>query len=200
MGKHERHHWYKSPVRNPLNGRIMSVPYGADEFHVEPCDLRFSDVMLEIYRPYVEKTAISFELEVPTEAEFTERVRRGLKSPYPWLLACVGDRIVGYAYAQAFHQRAAYVRSVETAIYIAQEERRKGYGQRLYAVLENALRKRGYSNVYACIAYSARRDPYLTSASARFHARLGYTRMARFVDCAEKFGRLYSMIWMGKRL
>lgn len=92
MGKHERHHWYKSPARNPLNGRIMSVPYGADEFHVEPCDLRFSDVMLEIYRPYVEKTAISFELEVPTEDEFTERVRRGLKSPYPWLLACVPDK------------------------------------------------------------------------------------------------------------
>lgn len=141
-----------------------------------------------------------FELEVPTEDEFAERVRRGLKGPYPWLLACVGDRIVGYAYAQAFHPRAAYARCVESTIYIAQEERRKGYGQRLYAVLETELRKRGYSNVYACIAYSARRDPYLTSASARFHARLGYTRMARFVDCAEKFGRLYSMIWMGKRL
>ena len=84
--------------------------------------------MLEIYRPYVEKTAVSFELEAPTEDEFTERVRRGLKSPYPWLLACVGNRLVGYAHAQAFHPHAAYARSVETTIYIAQEERRKGYG------------------------------------------------------------------------
>lgn len=77
MGKHERHHWHKSPSTNPLNGRILSVPYEADEFHVEPCNLRFADVMLEIYRPYVEKTAVSFELEVPTEDEFAERVRRG---------------------------------------------------------------------------------------------------------------------------
>lgn len=200
MAYKERYHWYKSPSTNSRNGRIISVPYGADEFHVESCDLRFADVMLEIYRPYVEKTAVSFELEAPTEDEFTERVRRGLKSPYPWLLACVGNRLVGYAHAQAFHPHAAYARSVETTIYIAQEERRKGYGQRLYTVLEAELRKRGYSNVYACIAYSARRDPYLTTASVRFHARLGYTRMARFVDCAEKFGRLYSMIWMGKRL
>lgn len=69
MGKRERHHWHRSPSTNPLNGRIISVPYEADEFHVEPCDLRFADVMLEIYRPYVEKTAVSFELEVPTEEE-----------------------------------------------------------------------------------------------------------------------------------
>ena len=30
--------------------------------------------LLEIYRPYVEETSITFETEVPTEAEFAERI------------------------------------------------------------------------------------------------------------------------------
>jgi len=155
---------------------------------------------LGIYRPYVEETAVSFELDPPSVDEFTERVRRGLGTGYPWLLACVGDRIVGYAHAQPFRSRAAYARSVEMSIYLMRSERRKGYGRQLYFALENELRKRGYVNAYACIACCRRKDPFLTQASIRFHASLGYSRKGRFDDCAKKFGRLYSIVWMGKRL
>lgn len=62
------------------------------------------------------------------------------------------------------------------------------------------MRTRGFANAYACIAYTDRRDPYLTRVSVRFHSALGFRRVGRFTDCAEKFGRLYSMVWMEKRL
>ena len=32
-----------------------------------------AEKMLEIYEPYVKKTAITFEYDVPTAAQFTER-------------------------------------------------------------------------------------------------------------------------------
>ena len=38
--------------------------------------------ILEIYRPYVEETAISFEHEVPTQEEFNTRVR-SIAQDYP---------------------------------------------------------------------------------------------------------------------
>ena len=39
--------------------------------------------LLEIYAPYVEKTAITFEYEVPSEEEFAGRIRHILtKYPY----------------------------------------------------------------------------------------------------------------------
>lgn len=42
--------------------------------------------LLEIYRPYVEKTAISFELALPTPADFCDRIR-AIMDRYPYYVA-----------------------------------------------------------------------------------------------------------------
>ena len=63
--------------------------------------------LLEIYRWYVERTAITYEYDVPTEAEFRQRIENTLQR-YPYLVAERDGRILGYAYAGAFHPRAAY--------------------------------------------------------------------------------------------
>lgn len=54
--------------------------------------------LLEIYAYYVKNTAITFEHEVPTLEEFTGRIRETLKN-YPYLVALIDGRIVGYIYA-----------------------------------------------------------------------------------------------------
>ena len=74
-------------------------------------------VLLEIYAPYVERTAITFEYEVPSVDEFASRIRNTLQK-YPYLVAEKGGRILGYAYAGPFHDRPAYDWSVETSIYV----------------------------------------------------------------------------------
>ena len=62
--------------------------------------------LLEIYTYYVRHTAITFEYDVPSPEEFTARVRSTLQK-YPYLAAVENGVIVGYAYAGAFHPRAA---------------------------------------------------------------------------------------------
>ena len=42
--------------------------------------------LLEIYAPYVENTAITFEYDVPTLEEFIERIRHTLEK-YPYIVA-----------------------------------------------------------------------------------------------------------------
>ena len=42
--------------------------------------------LLEIYAPYVERTAITFEYEVPSVDEFASRIRNTLQK-YPYLVA-----------------------------------------------------------------------------------------------------------------
>lgn len=42
--------------------------------------------LLAIYAPYVEQTAITFEYDVPAEAEFTRRIADTLQN-YPYLMA-----------------------------------------------------------------------------------------------------------------
>ena len=155
--------------------------------------------LLEIYGPYVEKTAITFEYEIPVLQEFENRIERTLKK-YPYLVAVEDDRIVGYAYASTFYARAAYDWCVEVSVYIDQSQKGKGYGRRLYQELESILRKQNILNVNACISCTDVEDSYLTNASMNFHAHMGYSLVGKFHQCGYKFGKWYDMIWMEKMI
>ena len=155
--------------------------------------------LLEIYAPYVEHTAITFEYETPSLDEFAQRITATLKR-YPYLVLEDGEAIQGYAYASPFKGRAAYDWAVETTIYIRQDAHGKGYGKALYTALEEELKRRHFLNAYACIAYFEQEDETLTQASPRFHERMGYALCGAFRQCGYKFGRWYDMIWMEKTL
>lgn len=155
--------------------------------------------LLEIYAYYVENTAVTFEYETPALAEFQERMRNTMKR-FPYLVVEREGNALGYAYAGAFHTRAAYGWCCELSIYLDRGARRQGLGRRLYSALEARLRDMGYLNLYACIGYPEREDQYLTGDSAKFHARLGFQKIGEFHQCGFKFGRWYNMIWMEKLL
>lgn len=155
--------------------------------------------LLEIYRPYVEETAITFEYDVPTIDEFRGRMTRVLEK-YPYLVAERDGTIVGYAYAGPFVGRAAYDWSVETTIYLDRAVRRQGIGKALYTALETVLGAMGILNLNACIGYPETEDAYLTRNSVEFHAHLGYQWVGQFHNCGYKFGRWYHMVWMEKML
>ena len=153
--------------------------------------------LLEIYAYYVVNTAITFEYDVPTLEEFRARIVQTL-AKYPYLVLEEDGVIVGYAYAGVFKNRAAYLYSCETSIYIDRDKRRNGYGRILYEALEEALKAIGIKNLYACIGDPISEDEYLTKDSESFHRRLGYTKVGSFHKCGYKFGRWYDMIWMEK--
>lgn len=155
--------------------------------------------LLNIYAPYVEQTAITFEYEVPSVEEFAGRIEHILEK-YPYLVAEAEGEIVGYAYAGTFKARAAYDWSVETTIYVNQKKKRMGIGGKLYAALEEALRAQHILNLNACIGYPQKEDEYLTKDSEKFHQKLGYRLVGTFHDSGYKFGRWYDMIWVEKML
>lgn len=108
-----------------------------------------AEELLEIYRYYVEHTAITFEYETPSITEFRQRIKQTLKR-YPYLAAVDGHgKIVGYAYASSFKNRAAYDWSVETTIYVDKDVKRQGIGKKLYEALEEILRKQHVINLDA---------------------------------------------------
>ncbi|MBP5418605.1 MAG: N-acetyltransferase [Bacteroidales bacterium] len=156
-----------------------------------------AEALLAIYTPYVEKTAITFEYDVPSIDEFRNRII-AVSAKYPWLVAVDNGNIVGYAYASAFKERAAYQWSVETSIYVDNDRKRSGIGRLLHDALEEALKRQGVLNMNACIAYCEPEDEFLTLDSVRFHERLGYSLVAHFHKCGKKFDRWYDMVWMEK--
>lgn len=155
--------------------------------------------LLEIYAPYVTDTAITFEYDVPAVEEFRERMERTLEK-YPYIVAVRDGRIIGYAYASAFAERAAYGWSVELSIYVDMEERRSGAGRKLYDALETILKEMHILNVNACIACPKEEDEYLDRNSVQFHEHMGFRLAGEFHDSGYKFGRWYNMVWMEKML
>ncbi|MDO4301355.1 MAG: GNAT family N-acetyltransferase [Clostridia bacterium] len=153
--------------------------------------------ILKIYEYYVKNTAITFEYDVPAEDEFKERMANTLKK-YPYFVAVLYGKIIGYAYAGPFVGRAAYDWSAEMTIYIAKDEKKHGIGRKLCETLESNLSKMGVINLYACIGYPEIEDEYLTRNSAEFHEHMGFTKVGEFHKCGYKFQRWYNMIWMEK--
>ena len=148
--------------------------------------------ILEIYAPYVENTTVSFEYDVPCLKTFTQRFYT-ITAQFPWLVWEEEGRILGYAYASAPFERAAYRWCAEPSIYLRPEARGREIGRKLYAVLEAILEKQGYRVLYALITGE-------NTPSIRFHEKMGYRKVGFFPDCGYKLGRWCSLVWMEKSI
>ena len=153
--------------------------------------------LAEIYRYYVEHTAITFEYVPPSAEEFSARMADTMRR-YPYLVAEEDGRVMGYAYAGPFVGRAAYAWSCEMSIYLDHTSRNRALGRALYEAMEARRAAMGILTLYACIGATEHEDEYLTNNSAGFHAHMGYTLAGTFRKCGYKFGRWYDMIWMEK--
>lgn len=153
-------------------------------------DARPSDIpfLLDIYRPFVTDTAVSFELEPPSVAEFAERVAHA-QSQWAWLVAEAADgAIAGYAYGSAFRTRAAYRWTAETSAYVHAAHRGRGAGTLLYRHLLRELTAKGYCNAYAGIALP-------NDASVALHKSVGFEPVGVFRRAGWKFGRWHDVSW-----
>ena len=156
-----------------------------------------AEVLLNIYAWYVGHTAISFEYAVPSLEEFRGRISKTLQT-YPYFCAEQDGKLLGYAYAGPFGERAAYGWAAEASIYLARESRERGLGRRLYEALEAALKAMGVLNLYAKAACPDADDEDLTRNSVEFHEHLGYRMAGLCTGCGCKFGRWYNMACMEK--
>lgn len=158
-------------------------------------DARF---IQKIYKPYVEKTAVTFEYDVPGIDNFRSRISNTLEE-YPYLVATEHEEIIGYAYASSFHSRAAYKHAAEISIYIDENWHKKGVGKQLYQELEQILTGQNVFILYAWITTTERKiDENLTNASLCFHNKMGYSPVGKHNLCGYKFNKWYSVVCMEK--
>lgn len=138
-------------------------------------------LIADIYRPYVETTAISFE-EVPVIAsDMAGRMEAVQALALPWLVAEQDGVIAGYAYATPWKARHAYRHSVEITVYLRQNALARGLGTALYSALFDALQKRPIHAVVACIALP-------NAHSVALHEKFGMRKVAHFAEVGYKLG------------
>ena len=140
-----------------------------------------------LYRPIVESTAISFELEPPDESEVRRRIKDTLVH-YPWLACEIDDQVAGYAYASKHRVRAAYRWSVDVSICVDPRYRRWGIARGLYTSLFAILAAQGFFNAYAGIALP-------NPASIALHESLGFKAVGVYSNVGFKLGRWHDVGW-----
>jgi L-amino acid N-acyltransferase YncA len=145
-----------------------------------------------IYRPWVERTAVSFELEAPDAAEMSRRI--AANGAYaPWLVCEGPDGVWGYAYASRHRDRAAYQWSVDVAVYVRDDRRRRGVGRALYESLFALLRLQGFVAAHAGITQP-------NPASVALHEALGFRRIGVYPAVGFKLGAWHDVGWWQARL
>jgi phosphinothricin acetyltransferase len=142
----------------------------------------------EIYAPYVEETAISFEAAAPDASEMARRIAAAADR-HAWLVLEDGGEVMGYAYGGPHAARAAYRWSCEVSVSLEMGRRRTGAGRALYEVLLARLADRGYR--MACAGMTLPND-----ASAGLHRALGFEPVGIYRRIGYKHGTWHDVAWV----
>lgn len=141
----------------------------------------------EIYHPYVEQSAASFEEVAPDAQEIAARMRGSRR--LPWLVAEDPARgVVGYAYSSTHRERAAYRWAVDCSVYLRADACGRGIGKLLYSTLLPTLHELGYWRAYAGIALP-------NPASVGLHETMGFVPVGVYEKVGYKYGRWHDVGW-----
>jgi len=148
----------------------------------------------EIYEHAVRYGTATFELIPPDLAEMTRRFGVLMDGGFPYLVATLEGRLVGYAYAGAYRPRPAYRFTVENSVYLQPAIHRRGIGLLLLQRLITECEARGYRQMIAVIGDSA------NAGSIGVHTRTGFQMIGTHPDVGLKFGRWLDTVMMQRAL
>ena len=157
----------------------------------EAADLPF---ITEIYDHAVRYGTATFELVAPDLAEMTRRFEALIVGGYPYFVAVLDGRVVGYAYAGAYRPRPAYRFTVENSIYLQPSIQRRGIGLRLLQRLIVESEARGYRQMIAVIGDST------NAGSIGVHIKTGFAMVGTHPNVGLKFGRWLDIVMMQRSL
>jgi L-amino acid N-acyltransferase YncA len=154
-------------------------------------DLSF---VTDIYADAVRFGTATFELVPPDLAEMTRRFQALMDGGFPYFVAVLEGRVVGYAYAGEYRSRPAYRFTVENSIYLQPVIHRRGIGRQLLQRLVAECEARGYRQMIGVIGDSA------NAGSIGVHARCGFQMIGTHPNVGFKFGRWLDIVMMQREL
>ncbi len=149
------------------------------------------EAMRAVYGAYM-GSSVTFEVELPSREAFQARMER-MAASHPALAAEEGGELLGYAYAHAPWERAAYAWNAELTVYLRPDARGKGLGSALYGALLELLALQGARVALGVVALP-------NPASEALHKSLGFREAARFVRAGFKAGAWRDVVWFSKLL
>jgi phosphinothricin acetyltransferase len=148
----------------------------------------------EIYDHAVRYGTATFELIPPDLTEMTRRFEILMDGGFPYLVATLEGRVVGYAYAGAYRPRPAYRFTVENSVYLKPAIHRRGIGLQLLQRLITESEQSGYRQMIAVVGDSA------NAGSIGVHTKCGFQMIGTHPNVGFKFGRWLDTVMMQRAL
>jgi len=161
---------------------------------IRPATVADLPFITEIYEHAVRYGTATFELIPPDLAEMKRRFGALMDGGFPYLVAIVEGRVVGYAYASPYRPRPAYRFTVENSVYLQPAVHRRGIGLQLLQKLIDECEPRGYRQMIAVIGDSA------NAGSIGVHSRCGFQMIGTHPNVGFKFGRWLDTVMMQRGL
>jgi phosphinothricin acetyltransferase len=142
----------------------------------------------DIYTPSVLHGVETFETELPGIDTMRERILTRLRH-YPWIVWEEEGRVLAYAYASRFRERAAYDWIAETSIYVHADARRRGIARKLYGTLLEVMRLQGINQAVGVITLPGQ-------SSVTMHESMGFTPAGVWRSSGYKLGKWWDVgVW-----
>jgi L-amino acid N-acyltransferase YncA len=161
---------------------------------IRPTTAADLSAITRIYEHAVLHGTATFELTPPDITEMTRRFDALIAGNFPYFVAVLGGRVVGYAYAGPYRPRPAYRFTVENSVYLDPAIHRRGIGLQLMQRLIAECTARGFRQMIAVIGDSA------NAGSIGVHTRCGFQMIGTHPDVGLKFGRWLDTVMMQLRL
>ena len=148
-----------------------------------------------LYAHYVGTTAITFDLDPPSESQMAEKLHGLLRDGYPVLVATNdSNEFAGFAYASSYRPKRAYQHSAEVTIYVDPAAQGQGVGNALMSALIQALETAPHFHLaIAMIADDAK-------ASIRLHQKFGFEKVGYLPEVGRKFDQWHGVSIMQRSL
>ena len=148
---------------------------------IRPIEEKDIKACLDLYNYYVLNTTNSFEEAEVTFEDFSSRVQK-ISAKYPYIVAEVDGKVLGFAYVHEFAVRSAYRFAVELSLYVEKDARGKNIGSELLKEILERCKKQGLKQVVSIITAE-------NEMSCRFHEKKGFKFVGEVEKVGYKFGK-----------
>ncbi len=175
-----------------VNQVKVFIPMNREEFYIRDASLVDIVAITDIYNESILTDVATFDTE-PKSIEDRVNWFNAHDEKHPIIVACVEDKVVGWASLSIWSDRPAYNGTAEVSVYVDAKYRNMGMGGQLIEELVYQANSNG-------LHYLLSRITMGNETSIRLHKRYGFETIGVMHEVGHKFGIYLDVTLMEKVL
>lgn len=161
-------------------------------FTFENLKLEHQDEVIRIFNYYIKETISAYREKTVKNEHFLNFIDSA-QVHCGFAIKDKQSRIIGFCILEPYMSLSTFSEVAETMYFIHHEYTGKGIGTLVLKKLEDEARKRGIKKLLVNISSE-------NINSIKFHEKNGFIEYYRLQNIGKKFGRHFSIVWMGKEI